>query len=80
MLTTDLSTMALERNLASRALELFCATYGLTWSDSYDLAAHERTHGAAHAQRIARLISQSGCSFADAYAAVQSADHLLLAA
>jgi Mn-dependent DtxR family transcriptional regulator len=66
MLTQDGTTKAQETLLASRALELFCATWGLDWPDSYDLAAHEATYGIAEAQRVAHLITLTGCSFADA--------------
>lgn len=59
-------TNDLETRIAARALELFCATWGLDWPDSYDLAAYEATYGVAEAQRIAHLITLTGCSFADA--------------
>jgi hypothetical protein len=43
MLTTHSTTVAKETDLATRALELFVTSYGLTWGDSY--AAGDRFPG-----------------------------------
>ena len=80
MLTTHATTIATERNIAARAMELFVTSYGLTWSDSYAAAAYERAEGAPRLSRALTLVASSGCTFAEAVAAVEASDTFLLAA
>lgn len=58
--------------MAARAEFLFCATYGLSWSDAWVAAAIEARHGAELTGRILRLVSLSGCTVAEAASAISA--------
>lgn len=74
MVSTDPTTIARERNLAQRALELFVSVYGLEWSDSYRAAQCERTFGREYVAQVLAIVSATGRTFMDCALAVEAGD------
>ena len=74
MLSSDPPAIEFENQIAEHALQLFRMVQGLTWADSYAVALYIRERGQIQAAQALYLISQTGCSFAQARVMIEQVD------
>ena len=80
MIKQDVTGIIAELQIAERALQMFCETYGLGWNDAHLAATYEAEQGRENTSRALRLVSRRGCTWLDAIESVESANSFLLAA